>query len=94
MVSDDCRTVSAAAGPVRTGRSRQYAVGGGTCQDIMTVWCIAPAIDHSRGLAKRILFAELVILTMQIIDILGYHDTFGIVPGTRTNSVARILSAC
>src|SRR6185295_20140130 len=57
---------------------------------VVTVGRVATAVDHLALLAERSLLAEIVVGAVQVVDRLGDHDAFGILPGTVADAVARV----
>src|ERR1700730_6558036 len=76
------------AGAVVSGRERR-TVGLRSRQHVMPVRGIAAAVDDVALLAQRGLFGQ-VVGAVQLGDIPGDHDAFGILPGSLADAVARI----
>src|ERR1700737_1659272 len=76
------------AGAVVSGRERR-AVGLRSRQHVMAVRRIAAAVYDVALLAQRGLFGQ-VVGAVQLGDIPGDHDAFGILPGSLADAVARV----
>src|ERR1700760_1073713 len=61
-----------------------------TCQSIVPIRIIADARHHRAALGQRGIAAQLVVRTVQIIDVLRDDDAFGVLPWPGANTVAGI----
>src|SRR5690606_16432117 len=88
------RRALAVRGPVGTGRvlgtgeARSVELRAG--QDVMRVGRVASTVDDVALLGQRSLLAELVVVRVQIVDVLGHHDALGVVPRTGANAVTGV----
>jgi hypothetical protein len=91
-VPDDRRALRAAR-PVVAGfvvpRRKGAAVGLRAGQRIVLVWSVAEAVDDVALLGQVGLLSKIVV-AVQLIDILGDHHAFGVLPRPAPDTVARI----
>src|SRR5215472_2334922 len=89
----DHRRALRAARPVAAGfvvaRRKSSAIRLRAGQRVVLVGGIATAVDDITLLGKRGLFGQIV-LTMQVIDVLGDDDALVILPGPPADAIARI----
>src|SRR5262249_35825545 len=98
----------AAARPVLAGMigavGKRRAIELRTGQHVVTVRCVADAVDHLTLFGQRCLLGQVVAaarslerVTVQICDALRDAGAFDVEPGTRTDAIARVdggLGAC
>ena len=59
-------------------------------QDVVHVGTIAPTLDHQAVFVERALLAQVVVIPVQIVDILGDLDTPRVVPWTAPDPVPSV----
>jgi len=77
------------AGQVQVGRPRA-AIGLRACQCVVPVRRHADPGDHVAAFRERGLLVEIVVRTVQFVDILGDHDALGVLPRSLADAVAGI----
>src|SRR6185503_21248355 len=72
------------------GPWRQRPVQLRAGQDVMGIRIVAAAVDDRALFRERILFRQLILVAVEIGDTLRDRHTFGVVPRTGADSIARV----
>ena len=93
MMTDNCRSFTA-AGPIATrriaARGRVLSLRIGAGQHVVGVYCIAATADDFAFLGQGSLFGDVVGIRVQVFQILGNDDAFGILPWAFADAVTGI----
>src|SRR4030095_1304303 len=57
---------------------------------VMHVGFIAAGVDLIASLAQRSFFVEIIVVAVEIVDVFGDDDAFGILPGTFANAITSV----